>query len=152
VLATALWRLVMSWCWVSRYNYHAELIAPAWLRHLLSSCLTHYQDLFLHHPSGCQTEVECAFGCLKKNQNQKMPFFATKLMADLHFFAMNYLPMIFSPVFARQRRRDGRKLGVRSQTGTFLAMRTRKIPLGGMLYARISSLCLLCRDPDYLLL
>lgn len=71
VLATAIWCLVKSWCWVSRCNYHAELIAHAWLRYLFSGCLNHDQDLFIYHLSSCQTALECAFGCLKKKQNKK---------------------------------------------------------------------------------
>lgn len=79
--------------------------------------------------------MECAFGRLKKK-----PFFAIKLVSDSPFFALNYLAVVFSPVFARQRRSIGRKLVVRSQAGILLPTRTRKGPLGGVVSTRISDL------------
>lgn len=136
-----------SWCWVSQYNYHAKLIVRASPGTYSVTTSTHYQDLFIHHLSGCRTAMECAFGCLKKK-----PFFAIKLVSDPPLFALNYLAVVFSPVFARQRRSIGRKLVVRSQAGTLLPMRTRKSPLGGVLSTRISGLCLLCLDLMCLLL
>lgn len=56
---------------VSQYSYHAELITHGWLRHLLSGYLSHYQDLFIYPLSGCQTAMECAFGCLRKSKPRK---------------------------------------------------------------------------------
>lgn len=72
--------------------------------------------------------------------SQKKPFFAIELVSDPPFFALNYLAVVLSPVFARQRRSIGRKLVVRSQAGILLPMRTRKSPLGGMIPTRISDL------------
>lgn len=68
VLATAMWCLVNSECWVSQYNYHAELITHAWLMHLLSGYLNHYQDLFIYHLSGCGI---CSGICIWLSQKNK---------------------------------------------------------------------------------
>lgn len=91
-----------------------------------TSAITRTSSSILCQAAKQQWNVHLA---VSENQNQEKPLFAIKLTGDLHVFAMNSLPMAFPQVFARQRRRGGRKWGIRSQVGTFWPMRTRKIPL-----------------------